>query len=407
MTIRKSAPLVAVLVFAACADPITGPMVGEEPIQPEAAEALEAAPATSPAPSVEYWLHVGGAEDPVPVRPVKTDDADVAAFYSYGHPIGFAGNSGYDRSETVVLMIHEDASGVISLAAMYDGADTTAFEVTLTLSGLPEAAAFTVTDDPGEPGADWIIEDGEVTLVNKGSACCSDGWAITGGLNAAFEVSYVFQKMIGIDEMRWVQPDGRFVEIPSEAWGDIRLVAGDPAPETCAAGYYSDGHRCVAAPAGSVVPQGGATQAVLCPLGSYQPDEAETSCIVSPVGSYVDGWGAVEPTECPAGTSTVGTGSTSIDACLPFSQLLLIQVEDAIAAGQLVAAGSGKRFERWQERVEQSVGFLSGRQHQAGCVGLREAARLADGLPSPTDWVAGPATTPVVAMIQLVLDDGC
>ena len=407
MTIRKSAALAAVLVFSACTDQITGPIVDDAPVRPEPMEALDQVPTTMPTPSVEYRLYVGGGDKAMSVRPVKTSDPDVAAFYSYGDPVGFAGHSGYEVPEAVVLMLHEDASGVVSLVAMYDGADETPFEVTLTLSGLPEAAAFTVTDDPAEPGADWIITDGEVTMANRGAACCSDGWAITGGLDEPFEVLFTFQKMVGIDEMRWLQPDGRFIEIPSASWSELRLVAGNPAPETCAAGYYNDGQRCVAAPPGTMVPLGGAMEATLCPLGSYQPDPAGTSCIAAPVGTYVDTQGAVAPTACPAGTSTVGTGSTSADACLPFTELLMIQVADAIAAGTLEPAGSGKRFERWQARVEQAIGFLAGPQHQAGCVGLREAVRLADGQPSPADWVAGPATAAIVSMIQLVLDDDC
>ena len=78
--------------------------------------------------------------------------------------------------------------------------------------------------------------------------------------------------------------------------------------------YRSDGTafknqgKCV-----SYAVQGG-TLATGCQPGSWSTTGV-SPCAVADIGFYVDTVGATSQTPCPVGTSTVGTGSTSVADC--------------------------------------------------------------------------------------------
>ncbi len=99
------------------------------------------------------------------------------------------------------------------------------------------------------------------------------------------------------------------------------LVEGDTVECTftntqCQPGFYdAGGNECVPAPAGSFVPDAGATSPTECLAGTFQDQEGQAACKDADPGNFVPGPGATEQTECLAGTFQDQAGQTAcIDA---------------------------------------------------------------------------------------------
>jgi hypothetical protein len=83
---------------------------------------------------------------------------------------------------------------------------------------------------------------------------------------------------------------------------------------SCEPGSYG-AFECTPAPVGTFAASG-ALSATPCPPGYYADVPGSVACTPAPIGTYVASSGAAEYTVCPAGTSTEGAASTSIDDCL-------------------------------------------------------------------------------------------
>ncbi len=77
--------------------------------------------------------------------------------------------------------------------------------------------------------------------------------------------------------------------------------------------YDAGGNECVPAPAGSFVPEAGATEPTECLAGTWQDQEGADSCKLAEPGFYVPEPGAIQQLACPAGT-TSEAGATE---CFP------------------------------------------------------------------------------------------
>ncbi|NUN05127.1 MAG: hypothetical protein HUU57_05140 [Bdellovibrio sp.] len=85
-----------------------------------------------------------------------------------------------------------------------------------------------------------------------------------------------------------------------DAAGNWSVSATQTFDAKCAAGEYLDGGNCQ-----------------VCPLGTYQSlPSFNTSCSVTPIGSYNSAPGGINPTACPLHSTTLATGSTSLNDCL-------------------------------------------------------------------------------------------
>jgi hypothetical protein len=96
----------------------------------------------------------------------------------------------------------------------------------------------------------------------------------------------------------------------------------DPTP--CAAGTWSAvGYgQCAPADPGHYAAGPGATSQTTCASGSFQPDGGAPGCLEAPIGSYVDTDGAVAPTPCPDGRTTLAAGASSAEACVALAPVL-------------------------------------------------------------------------------------
>jgi hypothetical protein len=102
--------------------------------------------------------------------------------------------------------------------------------------------------------------------------------------------------------------------------GSFVDTAGATEATLCPVGTFSaesGAVACTQAPAGSFVDTEGAIAATLCPVGTFSAESGAVACTQAPVGSFVDTEGAIAATPCPENTTTEGTGSTSVDACVP------------------------------------------------------------------------------------------
>ena len=86
-------------------------------------------------------------------------------------------------------------------------------------------------------------------------------------------------------------------------------------------------------------------------------------------------------------------------------------VDAAASDGTLVPSdqkNADKFFDKWMGEFGQAVDRLEGGQKRAGCVGLRNLLREADGQPSPRDSVTGTSRAAVAAALQRLMDEsGC
>ncbi len=133
--------------------------------------------------------------------------------------------------------------------------------------------------------------------------CAAAGSCQTGNFDMAFSVTID-------DSAGTVDSDGDGVS------DDVDAFPNDPTRAVdCPAGYYG-AFECTAAPIGTYVATSGQLAATPCPVGTFSGTEASVACTPAPIGYYVDFVGAAEAILCPAGTSTVATGSVSLSDCL-------------------------------------------------------------------------------------------
>ncbi len=197
--------------------------------------------------------------------------------------------------------------------------------------------------------------------------------------------------------------------------GTFVNVQGASAATPCTVGTYqpqAGQSACIPAEPGSYVSITGAEAATPCPAGTYQPESGQASCIQAPVGSYVEVTGATEATACPSGTTTLATGSTSVSDCITYGQVAQDRIQQAVSTGTIYPAAGGKgaqqTFDHWITDLHRSANFLTGPQHQAGCVGVRNLYLRADGKPSPKDAITGPGRAGVAAtLVWLMQEDSC
>ena len=95
-----------------------------------------------------------------------------------------------------------------------------------------------------------------------------------------------------------------------ESWptfGDSRLY--------CDAGSFASAGSCVPAIPGTYAPSPGMTGSIPCPKGTFQSNAGATSCVEAAKGYYVNQLAAISATACPAGQTTLGTGSVTALEC--------------------------------------------------------------------------------------------
>ena len=122
-----------------------------------------------------YWLHQRGSA--VPVSTVATAQT-VAQYYA---SIRFV--TVVPEEEHSVVLLHEDTNtGEVSLVFIHEavgpsGDSTPDGTTRVTVTGVPEGAFWSVTDDPGEG---YAVSDGVATAWWHWWECCTDGGAISG-----------------------------------------------------------------------------------------------------------------------------------------------------------------------------------------------------------------------------------
>ena len=85
----------------------------------------------------------------VPISPVESGE-DVVSFYGYNTDNAHGSNTGYEASNRITLMVHEDPSAEIALVVVVDAPqDGDGGSIEIQMDGL-QTASLTVVDDPPE-----------------------------------------------------------------------------------------------------------------------------------------------------------------------------------------------------------------------------------------------------------------
>lgn len=128
--------------------------------------------------------------------PFFSDNQSALAFYSYNIPLGACANSGFEQSEHLILMLHEDANtGEVSFVFIADIAnDPTGGTMDVTVSCLPNTATVVLEDDAGE------FSGSPPTFIGNfiWSSCCTDG-GIVGGVGCGSSFTFDMDNLTGID----------------------------------------------------------------------------------------------------------------------------------------------------------------------------------------------------------------
>ncbi len=108
---------------------------------------------------------------------VSTPQSNIE-FYAYGVPTGSSANTGFEQSEQLILILHENTNtGEVSFVFVGDDVnDGSGGTMTLTLTCLPNSAYVAVSDDNGEFSGTPPTMSGDFFWA----PCCTDGGAVGG-----------------------------------------------------------------------------------------------------------------------------------------------------------------------------------------------------------------------------------
>ncbi len=131
--------------------------------------------ATPAAPSCNCTVTQGSSTYSLPFLSGNTSAVN---FYAYGNPVGASANTGLEMSETMLIMLYEDATtGNTSLIMILDQAnDGTGGNATIAVDCLPGSAFVDFSDDAGELAGSPPLITGNFNWA----ACCTDGGVIGG-----------------------------------------------------------------------------------------------------------------------------------------------------------------------------------------------------------------------------------
>ncbi|MEC8022613.1 MAG: hypothetical protein VX223_01675, partial [Myxococcota bacterium] len=141
------------------------------------------------------------------LSPLKSGES-IEDFYQYDSPDTASANTGYEVSNHMVLILHEDPQGELGMALILDKAnDTSGGTAKIKFEGLP-AVNFVVADDDSEQ------YDPQTGFIDwTWSECCTDGAAIfpmPGG--ACFTITP--QQLTGITQIDVITGTGEVVPLP-------------------------------------------------------------------------------------------------------------------------------------------------------------------------------------------------
>ncbi len=131
-------------------------------------------------PLIGYDIEQGGVVTPVGVL---MGSESVEDFYDY-NTIPASSNTGLEESGTSIVFLYMDPVGTISLVMIHDKPhDGSGGAATFAISGIPGGTNWTVKDDNEDP---YAIVGGASTVSWAWANCCTDGGALSGGLNGEF-----------------------------------------------------------------------------------------------------------------------------------------------------------------------------------------------------------------------------
>ena len=110
--------------------------------------------------------------------PFVSTPQSISEFYAYGVPTGSSANTGFEQSEQLILILHENTNtGEVGFVFVGDQVnDGSGGSMQLTLTCLPSSAYVAVSDDNGE------FSGSPPTMVGNfnWAPCCTDGGAVGG-----------------------------------------------------------------------------------------------------------------------------------------------------------------------------------------------------------------------------------
>ena len=160
---------------------------------------------------------VSQGETQVPITPLEKSEGAVD-FYGY---LGSVAKTGFEEANAAVMFLYRDTvSGDLSLFVLLGGPNGTAGAVSMTLSGVPAGAGFTVQDDTADFRDVWKITPPTGSIDWTWNEGFSDGMVL-GPLGSEFSLTLVPRFTTGITQVKFLSGS---IDNPQE----ISLNLNDP-----------------------------------------------------------------------------------------------------------------------------------------------------------------------------------